>query len=226
MKTMSKLMLVGAVAVSMLFSGSVSAQSDSTDKVQVVTGVDLYSNYVWRGSIQSMGPNLQPSIKMVAGGLTIGVWGSTSVVENFIEADPYVSYSFPFGLSLGVTSYFYPSKGGSFFSDSAHAPEINLGFTKGAFSLSANYILTESSVPASAGGDMYFQAGYTFSKFSAFVGGGNGWHTSDGEFMICNVGIGSSKTIEITDKFSIPVTGQIVINPEKEQMFLVVGLTF
>jgi hypothetical protein len=54
---------------------------------------------------------------------------------------------------------------------------------------------------------------------------GDGWHTSDAEIAVCNLGIGTSKTIKITDSFSIPVTGQVVLNPEKEQLYMVVGFS-
>lgn len=108
----------------------------------------------------------------------------------------------------------------------SHAFEVNLGFTKGGLTLSANYILNEAGGAASAGGDKYFQATYAFTNFNVFVGAGDGWHTKDpNKFAICNVGLGTSKTIKITDSFSIPVTGQIIVNPDKEQLTFVVGFT-
>jgi hypothetical protein len=73
---------------------------------------------------------------------------------------------------------------------------------------------------------MYFQAAYGFSTFNLLIGAGNGWHTSDGEFAICNVGIGTSKTIKLTESFSIPVNGQVILNPEREQLYVVVGFSF
>jgi hypothetical protein len=127
-----------------------------------------------------------------------------------------------------MTDYYYP--GTPFFevSDTAgsHAFEINGGFARGGLSLSANYIINEAGVAGSAGGDLYFQAGYAFKDFNLFAGAGDGWHTSDGEFALCNVGIGTSKTIKLSETFSIPVNGQVILNPEKEQFYLVVGFSF
>jgi hypothetical protein len=170
---------------------------------------------------------LQPSVKFETGGLTLGVWGAFDA-NGYTEADPYISYSFPFGLSLGLTDYYSPGLEVFETSDTAgsHALEINAGFAKGGLSLSANYIVNEAGGIASAGGDMYFQAGYAFEHFNIFVGAGDGWHTSDGEFNLCNLGIGTSKEIRITDSFSIPVNGQVILNPEKEQLFVVVGFSF
>jgi hypothetical protein len=34
------------------------------------------------------------------------------------------------------------------------------------------------------------------------------------------------RKIKITDDFSVPVNGQIIINPEREQLYLVVGFSF
>ena len=72
---------------------------------------------------------------------------------------------------------------------------------------------------------MYFQAGYAFKYFNVAVGAGDGWHTTDGEFAVCNLLLGTSKVIKITDSFSIPVIGQVIFNPEKNQMFMVVGFS-
>ena len=200
---------------------------DAVATSKFTAGADLYSNYIWRGTKYGQGPSVQPSLKFVSGGLTAGVWGSFDA-SGYAEADPYISYTLPFGLSLGLTDYYYP--GLAFFevSDTAgsHAFEINGGFAKGGFSLSANYIVNEAGGAASAGGDMYFQAGYAFKDFSLFAGAGNGWHTSDSKFALCNLGIGSTKTIRITDSLSIPVNGQIILNPEKEQLYIVVGFSF
>jgi uncharacterized protein (TIGR02001 family) len=203
------------------------AQEQEVQNQKFNVNVDLYSNYIWRGSKLGTGPAVQPSVKFSSGGLTIGVWGSFDA-DGYTEADPYFSYSFPFGLSLGMTDYYLPDL--PLFETSAasgsHALEMNGGFTKGGFSLSANIILNEAGGIASAGGDKYFQIGYAFKYVNIFAGAGDGWHTSDGEFNLCNIGIGSSKVIRITDSFSVPLTGQVIFNPDKEKLYLVAGFSF
>jgi uncharacterized protein (TIGR02001 family) len=209
------------VVTSITFSTATNAQEEKTGPSFSV-GSDIYSNYVWRGS-RLGGPAFQPTVKFTAGGFTAGVWGSFDS-QGYAEVDPYVSYSFPFGLSLGVTDYYYPGAG-SFFNDSTNAFELNVGFTKGGFSLSGNYILNEAPLAGSVGDDKYFQVGYAFSKFNVFIGAGDGWHTSDGDFAVCNIGLGTTKEIKLSETFSVPVTGQVILNPEKEQLFLVVGFS-
>lgn len=222
----AKKIFTGLVVLVILSTNNLQGQDENAvSKFSV--GADLYSNYVWRGSKYGQGPSVQPSVKFVTGGLTVGVWGSFDA-SGYAETDPYISYTLPFGLSFGLTDYYYPGLKVFEVSDTAgsHALEINAGFAKGGLSLSANYILNEAGGAASYGGDMYFQAGYAFTYFNLFVGAGDGWHTSDGKFDLCNVGIGSSKTIQLTDNFSIPVSGQVILNPDKEQLYVVIGFSF
>ncbi len=190
-------------------------------------GADVYTNYIWRGTKYGTGPAFQPNVEFVSGRLSVGVWGSFDAA-GFMETDPYLSYAFPAGFSIGITDYYYPDLKIFEVSDTSgsHALEINTGLSKGGFNLSANYILNHAGGAGSDGSDMYFEAGYSFEYFNLAVGAGNGWHTSDGKFDICNIGIGTSKTIKLTDSFSIPVSGQVILNPEREQLFVVVGFAF
>jgi len=203
---------------------NVKAQEEEK-KSPFTAGADFYSNYIWRGTKFGTGPAFQPSVKFNSGILTIGVWGSFDA-SGYTEADPYISLGFKNGLNIGLTDYYYPGLAGSKFTESnSNAYELNAGFTTGGLSLSANYILNKAAIPASAGEDKYFQAGYAFKNFNIAVGAGDGWHTSDGKFNVCNITLGTGKTIKLTDSFSIPVTGQVIFNPEKNQMFMVVGFS-
>jgi hypothetical protein len=222
-----KLFLLTVFTVSVFFTSNLIAQEEENEKPSKFSaGADFYTSYLWRGSKYGTGPAIQPSVTFETGSLTLGVWGSFDAA-GYMESDLYVSYSFPFGLSLGVTDYYYPGLEYFDYSDTtgSHAFEINAGFALSGLSLSANYIVNEAGGAASTGGDMYFQAGYDFKNFGIFLGAGNGWHTSDGDFAVCNIGIGTTRTIKITEHFSLPVTGQVVFNPEKEQLYVVAGFS-
>jgi hypothetical protein len=202
------------------------AQEESEKPSKFSAGADFYSNYIWRGTKFGTGPAFQPSVKFSSGGFTLGAWGSFDAL-GYAEADLYTSYFFPFGFSAGLTDYYYPGQEYFDYSDStgSHAFEINLGYTVAGLSLSANYILNKAGGAASKGNDLYFQAGYQFEYFYISIGAGNGWHTADGEFNVCHIAVGTSKTIKVTDSFSIPVTGQIILNPQRKQMYLVAGFS-
>ena len=219
MNITKKLYLVAAfVLVTLVSTSNVKAQ------VEVSTGADLYSTYVWRGIFYS-GPALQPSIELSSGSFAIGTWGSQAFDNGFQELDFYASYSFDFGLSVGITDYFYPLAT-EFLDDQSHAFELNLGYEIDDLSLSANYILNEATEAASVGGEMYFELGYNLGPASVFVGGGDGWHTTTGDFGLTNLGISTGKEIVITDTFSIPVSAALIVNPEAEQAYAVVGFSF
>jgi hypothetical protein len=212
-----------------IFLNSFSQEEEKNSRIS--TGADFYSSYIWRGTNYGTGPAIHPVIKFVSGPFTAGCWGAFDF-NGFQETDLYLSFSLPAGISLGITDYYYPSQDYFDYSDTSgsHAFEVNLGFSKGNFSLSANYILNEAGGAGSKGGDKYFEAKYSFKSFNMFIGAGDGWHstnTSDGrdKFTICNIGLGTTRTIRITDSFSIPVTGQIVFNPDLERMYIVVGFT-
>jgi len=192
-------------------------------------GGDLVSSYVWRGTKYGNGPAIQPYLELALGNFSIGGWGSYCFTSNeAAEADLYLSYGFDFGLSIGLTDYYFP--GTEYFDYStengSHAFEINLGYELGGFSIAANYILNEAGSAGSAGNDLYFEAAYGFEYFSLFAGAGDGWHTSNGEFMFCNLGISAEKEIKITDSFSLPLSGALIWNPEREQFNIVLGVSF
>ena len=206
---------------------NLNAQEEKSSPFSV--GGDFVSAYLWRGTQYGTGPAIQPYLEVGLGNFTIGGWGSYSFGNtNFAEADIYLSYGFDFGLSVGLTDYYYP--GTEYFDYStetgSHAFELNLGYEIAGFSLAANYIFNEAGSAGSAGNDLYFEAGYGFEYFSLFAGAGDGWHTAEGDFMLCNIGIASEAEINITEKFSLPVSGALIWNPDKEQFHVVVGVSF
>ncbi len=207
----------------------VNAQDEGSSNF--TTGIDFYSSYVWRGTRYGSGPAVQPTLKFSAGVFSAGVWGSFDF-HDYQEADLYFSFALPAGFSLGITDYYYPAYDYFDYTETtgSHAYEVNFGFSKWGLTLGGNYVLNKAGNAGSAGGDKYFEAKYSFRSFNIFMGAGDGWHSTDTEsgndrFTICNLGLGVSRNIIITDKFSIPVNGQIVFNPDTERMFIVAGLT-
>lgn len=210
----------------------------------VTVGVDLYSRYVWRGTDFGNSPSIQPTLKYTNGGFAAGVWGAyatsiSSTGTTYKETDLFVTYTLPFGLTLGATDFFMPT--GALSADEAdyfnytdtttsHVFEVNAAYAIKGFTFTGSYCINESS-PNSAismGGDTYLEAKYTLENgINFFAGAGNGWYAKDFDtkFAVCNVGVGASKTIKITDTFSIPVNGSFIVNPDKKDVHFVVGLS-
>jgi uncharacterized protein (TIGR02001 family) len=189
---------------------------------EVTTGLDIYSSYVWRGTKFGSGPAFQPSLEFSAGGFALGAWGSFSAsTDEAAEADLYASYSFDLGesssLSFTLTDYYFP--GDLWFEGTSHyiEPMVSLGL--GSFSLTGAYMMNDGE------GDIYLEAGLSAGPVDLTLGGGDGAYTVDGEFNICNIGIGTSKEVKITDSFSLPVSGAAILNPSSEQFYIVVGIS-
>lgn len=225
-----KVLAICAIAV----LGTMSAKAQGFS-----TGADIVSSYVWRGVPQEATkgtPNIQPYVSFNTGGLTVGAWASSSFLGNVKEVDLYATYAFSSALALTVTdynwgfnnSYFKYSKGGD------HMFEATLAYTGGeSFPISASVntffagadtlstgknafsTYAELSYPISASAKVFLGASLTES---AMVYGTTG-------FGITNVGIKVSKSISITDKFSLPVYGIVGANPYSGNAFFVAGIT-
>ena len=191
----------------------------------VSTGLDLVSTYVWRGTKLS-GPSIQPFLQYNKNGFTIGSWGSAGF-DGFLEMDLFARYAFNFGLTAGLTDYYFP--GTSYFDYSketgSHGYEINLGYATHGFSAGANYMLNEAGGALTAGGDKYFELGYAWKNFSIFAGAGDGWHTPTGEFGVVNLGLSATKELPVSDTFRVPVKLSAILNPTTKQYYLTAGIT-
>lgn len=215
-----------AAAMVVLGSGIFAQESESP----WTAGADVVSSYVWRGLYLSNAA-VQPALSFSSGGFEIGGWGSASF-DGVLEADLYAAYTFGFGLTLGVTDYYFPSieDGNDYFdtgkATGAHIVELNGGYEISGFSLAANYVLNEAGGAGSVGGDKYFEVGYAFNNVSLFVGGGDGLQSEDGDFNITNIGIGVTKEMTITPSFTIPITCSAILNPDREKFYLVAAISF
>ena len=212
-----------------LYSNPVIAQDEK--KVSMDAGADFYSSYVWRGTQYGSGPSVQPSITLNAGIFSAGVWGSFDF-NGYRESDLWFAFDLPAGFRLGMTDYYYPGLDYFDYSENTggHAFEINTGFSKGGLDLSANYILNQAGNAGSAGSDIYAEARYSFNLFYLFLGAGSGWHTSlpadeKNKIRICNLGLGTVKEINISEKYTVPVNAQVIVNPDRKIMFLLLGFT-
>lgn len=196
-------------------------------------GTDIVTSYVWRGTKLS-GPALQPYLEYSIAGFTVGSWNSFGFNDQVAEADLYASYRFDFGLSIGLTDYYV--QGTPYFryttDSSSHAFEINLGYEINSFTISGNYITNDASKGlGNIGGDTYIELAYGFKYFNVFIGAGNGWHTLESlntgdEFAVVNIGVSASKELKLTESFSLPISGAIVLNPQTETFNVVGTISF
>ncbi len=189
------------------------------------TGADFVSSYVWRGTKFGTGPAVQPWAEYSTGGFAIGAWGSYGFTDDeAAEADLYASYGFDLGdasvLTVTLTDYYFP--GTNYFDGDAHFFEPMLGVELGTFSFAGAYMIGSDATDVS---DLYLEAGLELGSVALTLGAGDGAYTMGGDFNVCNIGIGTSKELKITDTFSIPVSGAAILNPSSEQFHIVVSLS-
>lgn len=225
----NSLLTIGSVALS--FTPAYSA-----DDPEVTVSADLVSNYIWRGSDLG-GVSVQPTLGVAYAGFSLSAWGSIGFDQiDPKEIDLMFSYSYG-GFCIGITDYWVAGTR-SFFHfdphDTGHVFEGNIGYDFGILALSwntvfagADYYRKEDTKRAYSS---YFQISAPFSlgglEWSAEVGGTPWKGAYAEEFAIINVGLGASKDIEITDRFTLPVSAKVIANPSTESLYLVFGVTF
>lgn len=222
------------IAASMLLLITITAPTVKAQEVDA--GLDIYSSYVWRGIKFGEGAAFQPWLEFSAGGFALGAWGSYCVSDNeAAEADLYASYSFELGesgsLSFTITDYYFPGTTAepvSWMDGDNHFIEPMVSAGVGAFSFSAAYMLYDGAGTNGEGsGDLYLEAAVTAGPVDITLGGGNGAYSmkDDAGFDICNIGISTSKEITITENFSLPLSGAVILNPSYESFHVVVGIS-
>jgi hypothetical protein len=238
MKNFVKKISLGLVLSTMLIATCKVSAEDS--KVSFSVGSDIVSSYVWRGVPQDAAfpkgsPNIQPFAACTIGGLTIGAWGSGSFTGTVKEFDLYATYAFSGLFSMTLTDYNW-NFSQSYFKygeGTDHVFEGTLSYAGiESFPLSATLNTMFYGADKLSDGKQaystYLELAYPLSSAAkVFAGASLGESSNYGTdgFGITNVGIKVSKSIEITDKFSLPVYGIAGFNPSSENAFLVAGIT-
>jgi hypothetical protein len=203
-------------------------------------GADIVSRYVWRGTDFGNSPAIQPWLSYSNSGFTIGAWGSYSTNGNSMqEADLFVSYDLKDALIFTVTDYFFPTgqvNGDDYFNldeeSTGHVLEGTVVFN-GVDAFPVTFSASYNFYGADSDNSLYFELGYGNSykeiDYNLFIGGGTGnyylYGENDNDFGLVNMGLTLSKTIAITEKFSLPVNGSLIANPTAESIFIVFGFS-
>lgn len=213
------------------------------NKVNVSVNADLVSRYVWRGLLYSPNVNIQPTLGLTAGNFFAGAWGSYGFSDKYAEVDFYAGYRFD-NFTLTINDYYNENErdlnqADHFNWDSettTHALEGSLNYYFGAecpLTLTAATFFYGNDRDADGENNYstYFEAMYNWQlndghQLSAFVGGTptEGLYAADA--AIVNVGFMLANELIINDKFTIPVKGSLISNPEAEDIFLVMKVSF
>jgi hypothetical protein len=229
---MKKLVLVFGIVV--WTCCNVKAQESRLD---FSVGADFVSSYVWRGAYQTKAA-IQPAVSLGIGGFSLSAWASTEIVGSQKEVDFTLGYSTG-NLSLAITDYWGEGddalKYFKYGNGTAHLWEGSVGYSlplkSFPLSLNANIIFAGNDKKEDDKNyySTYIEASFPFAikdvDLSASLGATAGEGLYATEASIVNIGLKASKEIKITDNFSLPIFGQIVTNPNKEDIFFVFGIS-
>lgn len=214
--------------IALLISSYISAQNDSA-KMQLKVNADIVSRYIWRGSDYFNSPAIQPDMELVFNNnFGIGAWGSMSFTSQPIqENDLFIFANFKH-FSVYVYDYFYMNQNteNHYFNykdkETGHTLSTDISYTiseKIPFSLLASYNFWGNDTLNSS----YVEISYSFKKqpIRILCGGTfqKGWYGNGAG--IVNAGIQFTKNIKITEQYELPIDIQCVINPQKENIFIV-----
>lgn len=220
---------------------AVHAASVAQDKVETSIAADVVNQYIWRG--QELGnASLQPTFGIACKGLSLSGWGSIglSQPDDTKEFDLTLSYSIG-GLNVGVTDYWFSvglDPQNRYFKYDAHGTnhifEANVGYDFGCAAIQwyTNFAgndgrNTEGKRAYSSYVELSAPFRFGGAEWTAAVGAvpfATDLYGTDG-FAVTNVSLKATKSITITDKFSLPLFAGIATNPCSQKAYLLIGFT-
>ena len=227
--------------IALVVSALVATVAPLHAEIETTVAADVVSLYIWRG-MELGDAALQPSLGISAGGFSASLWGSTGIVRaaDTKEFDITLSYSIA-GLSAGVTDYWFsvgPEPAGRYFryDDKAtnHVFEAFVGYDFGF--VSVNWYTNLAGNDYDADGDNAFSSycelaapfslgGLDWTATLGFVPMETAFYGTDG-FAVTNLSVKAEKALEITDRFSLPISAGLTVNPSSEMAYLILGISF
>lgn len=218
--------------------------ANAQEKVEATVGADVVTNYIWRGQDLGAGA-VQPSLGLSYKGLSLSGWGSYGIIDrdDTKELDFTLSYTTG-GFTVGVTDYYCVSGAENcpnryFLYDAhktAHVFEAFVGYDFDV--LSVNWYTNFAGADGvNKSGDRayssYVEVGVPFQL------GGLSWDLTVGavpyatdyyadahNFAVTNITLKTSKEIQVTPTFSVPLFGAITANPSTQKLYLTAGISF
>lgn len=211
------------------------------DEVEATISGDIVSQYIWRG--QDLGnAAIQPTLGIAYKGLSLSAWGSYGIAnsDDTKELDLTLTYTIG-GFNIGITDY-WTNDGGDpearYLKYEAHSTnhvfEANVGYDFGFASLQwyTNFAGDDGlNKDGKRAYSSYFEAvvpfclsGVDFTATAGAVPYATDFYGTSG-FAVTNLSLRATKDIKVTERFSIPVFGQVTGNPCSRKAYLVFGFT-
>ena len=223
-------------AILMVATSSFFMRGEESPKVSPVVGIDLVSQYIWRG--QDLGDvSIQPTLGIEWRGLSFGAWGSSGFDKDDVkELDFTLAYS-RWGFTAGITDYWFDNGPGYFkygAHDTAHVFEAHLGYD---FKFATLDWYTNF-----AGNDGVTRHGHRAYSSYAEVGvpfsiltvdwkaelGFTPWGTTSynaSRFAVIDIAVGGRKDFIIADKVDLGVGAKLIFNPRDDKAYFVASIS-
>jgi len=252
----NKNILILAFITLTCFAGLLTKAQTSEPSSPFKVTADLVSSYIFRGSMATAGPtpNFQPTLSYTIGKCEVGIWGSTDFTGSYKEFDPYLfltSSQFKFG----ITDYNWNFNKANYFNynnnQTGHRLEGTAGFLGSkTFPISITWNTMfygydkKSNDSTKQAYSTYIELGYAKGATSLFFGftpwsglynnyGATVFDPTAGKkiFSVVNVGGSFTKSLRITEAYSLPLKTTLIINPSatysrNDYIHLVFGITF
>jgi hypothetical protein len=234
------------IIIAIFFPIAILAQ-ESTPAFTSDVSLKFTSRHYWRGIPVSSAPCFEGSLSVSTGGFTIGYWGGYAFDNTYSEFDIYANYSIG-GFTLAVTDLYVISDEDNLptYRPNQRYFDFDQKTTSHNFDVTASYQFGEK-FPLKVGlssmvwgadrdenGDQrystYLELGYPVkvnetTTLDFFIGGVlNNEASAYGDCAgVVNTGLTGTKKLKISDKFSMPVSATIAINPQRETGFLILA---
>lgn len=221
-----------------LFSALIVNAQETEKNSPFSASVELTSKYLWRGQEYGEAPTIFPTLCFSTGGLCVYATGAYTFDNSWREADLGVSYTYKV-FTLGVVDYYYPTPTGErdklfeFDKDkTGHMFEGCLMYAPASIPVSAMlstiFYGADKNLDGKQAWSTYAELGYhyDFSEsniFSVALGASlnkSFYNNFETGFSIVNIALKYQTAIPTGKKFSIPVSAQYVINPQKEKSYI------
>lgn len=229
------------VLLALGLAASTTTFAQDKEKVKFTIAADFVNQYIWRG--QDCGNvSIQPTLGIGYKGLSLTAWGNVGFTSTDTkEFDLTLGYTTG-GFNINITDYWFSVGGDNpnnrYFKYDAHSTnhvfEANIGYDFGVLSLqwytnfTGNDGYNKNNKRAYSS---YVEVAVPFRlvtvDWTATVGAvpyATTYYKTTG-FAVTNLSLKATKDIKITNSFSIPVFGQIVVNPCANKAYLVLGFT-
>ena len=217
------------------FSSIITAQTDDRQIVTLKGNIDLVSRYIWRGLEFGHAPSIQPGLSASWKGFTLGSWGAYKLTgSGEQETDFFLTKKIGF-LTLGLSDYwtFRDTTAMDFFDyrerSTAHILEAQALFTGGE-NIPVNFLATYFFYGADKSRSIYLELQYVYSWdmaemifFAGYQPKGS-YYGSDISFI--NLGCTLKRSIPVSERWSLPISLSLIMNPDRKSVYLVGGITF